>query len=221
MLLHGGHRQHAPVRVLQLQARFLRLHGARLDEKDAGDDLQAVGDAMLHLLQQQVFFLHQLLHLPFHLAPASDVLERQQNGGVRSRLVEHLARIQQHVAPSDRRKDAVDLIALDRRTIRRDLFQHGLQLRQIPLAAVDFPEQAPDHVLTHEPEGLIEGAAGGDDAQILVEHQERVANGIDDGMRERDAILPVVERGVFRQIRSQHVTLSPCFRAKARPREFS
>ena len=61
MLLHGGDRQNPLMRVLQLQPRLLRLDGARLDEQDAGDDLQAVGDAVLHLLQQHFLFPHQLL----------------------------------------------------------------------------------------------------------------------------------------------------------------
>ena len=34
-------------------------------------------------------------------------------------------------------------------------------------------------------ERLVEGAAGGDDAQLLVEHQQRLAHGIHDGLRER------------------------------------
>src|SRR5688572_26168521 len=41
----------AIVCILQVQSRFLRLHGAGLQQEDAGDDLQAVGNAVLHLFQ--------------------------------------------------------------------------------------------------------------------------------------------------------------------------
>jgi len=34
----------------------------------------------------------------------------------------------------------------------------------------------------------MEGSARSDDAQVLVEHQKRVANGIYDGVRERDSV---------------------------------
>jgi hypothetical protein len=47
MLLNGGNRQNTLMGTLQLQSCLLRLDGTRLDEKDAGDDLQAVGDPVL------------------------------------------------------------------------------------------------------------------------------------------------------------------------------
>ena len=113
MLLDGGDRQNALMRILQLQSRLLRLDGPRLDEEDAGDDLQAVGDAVLHLLQQHVLFPQQLLHLPLDGAPIGNVLECQQHGAVGALLIKNLARIQEHDALTDRRKLAVDLISLD------------------------------------------------------------------------------------------------------------
>ena len=113
MLLNGGDRQNPLVRVLQLQSRLLRLDGSRLDEEDAGDDLQAVGDAVLHLVQQHIFFPQQLLHLPLYGATVGDVLECQQHGAVGALFIKNLARIQEHDALADRRKLAVDLISFD------------------------------------------------------------------------------------------------------------
>ena len=103
------------MRVFQLQPRFLRLDGSRLDQQDTGDDLQAVGDAVLHLLQQHVLFPQQFLDLPLDRAPRSDVLECQQDRTVGPFLVEDLARVQQHDAVPDRWKLAIDLISLDGR----------------------------------------------------------------------------------------------------------
>ena len=115
MLLHGSDRQNALMRVLQLQPRLFRLDGSRLDEENTGDDLQAVGDAVLHLLQQHILFPQQLLHLPLDGAPVGNVLECQQYGAVGALLIKDLARVQEHDASADRRKLAVDFIALDGR----------------------------------------------------------------------------------------------------------
>ena len=43
---------HPPVCIPQVLPRFLRLHGSRLEHENARDDLQAIGDAVLHLLKQ-------------------------------------------------------------------------------------------------------------------------------------------------------------------------
>ena len=120
MPLHGGNRQHALMRIFQLQPGLLRLDRARLDEQDAGDDLQAVGDPVLDLLQQHVLFPHQLLEPPLDRAPVGNVLEGKQDGGMGALLVENLARVEQHGAPPDRGKLAIDFVAFDCRLVCRD-----------------------------------------------------------------------------------------------------
>ena len=61
MLLQHGDRHHAIVRVTQMLARFGRLHLARTLQQDAGDDLQAVGHAVLDFMQQQLLFAHKIV----------------------------------------------------------------------------------------------------------------------------------------------------------------
>ena len=61
MLLNGGDRHDAAMRVLQMLAGFLGGHGARLEHQDAGDDLQAVDDAVLHLRQQHFLLLQKIV----------------------------------------------------------------------------------------------------------------------------------------------------------------
>ena len=51
MLLHGRNRHDPRMGVMQMKARLLRLHRPRLHQNDAGNDLQAIGDAMLHFLE--------------------------------------------------------------------------------------------------------------------------------------------------------------------------
>ena len=50
MLLHGGDGHEPAVGVLEMPAGFVRLNLAGALQKDAGDDLKAVRDAVLHLL---------------------------------------------------------------------------------------------------------------------------------------------------------------------------
>jgi len=47
------------VGIVQVQANLLGLHGPRLEKKNAGDNLKAIGDAMLHLLQQNFLLSKQ------------------------------------------------------------------------------------------------------------------------------------------------------------------
>src|SRR5450830_1400613 len=188
MLLNGSYRENALMRILQLQSRFLRLHRPRLDEKDAGDDLQTVGNTVLHLLQKHVLLLQQLLHLLLNSAPVGNILEGQQRDGMSALLIEHFARIQEHDAAPNARKFTIDFISLDRLMVLGNRFQKGAKLRDIPLTIVNFINQMPANILIGELEGLVKGSARGDDAQVLVEHQKRVANRINDSVRERDSV---------------------------------
>ena len=76
------------MRVLQLQSRLFRLDSARLDEENAGDDLQTIGDTVLHLLQQHVLFSQEFLHLLLNSTPGGDVLERGDGVPAAARALE-------------------------------------------------------------------------------------------------------------------------------------
>jgi hypothetical protein len=125
-------------------------------------------------------------------------------------LIEDLARIQEHDAPTDRRKRSIDLVALDRRAAGCDRLQKVAKLRNVPLTAVNLVKQTPNDIVSHEPKGLEEGAAGGDDTQILIENHEWIADGINDGLRKRESVPDIDERYGFRRKRSEHANLSPC-----------
>src|SRR4249920_4123443 len=101
------------MRVLQLQSCLFRLDSARLDQENAGYDLQAIGDAVLYFLEQHVLFPQKFLHLRLNGTPDRNVLECQKHGGVGLVLIEDLTRIQEHDAPTDRRKLSIDFVSLD------------------------------------------------------------------------------------------------------------
>src|SRR6185437_2015040 len=115
-----------------------------------------------------------------------NVLEGQQHSRMDAILVKHLAHVQQHDASSDQRKLAVDLIPLDRHLILSDCLQQFAKLWDIPLTIFDLIEQLAANILPGELEGLIKRAARGHDALIRIEHQKRVAHGINDRVRERE-----------------------------------
>ena len=78
--MHRRHRHDALVGILEVQARFLRLHSPGLEQKNAGDDLKTVGNAVLHLLKQNFLCLKQLVLFTISLAAQSYVLNGQKNG---------------------------------------------------------------------------------------------------------------------------------------------
>jgi hypothetical protein len=76
----------ATLRQSAVIARLLGGDGAGLEQQDAGDDLEAVGDAMLHLLQQHLLLPQQFLGVfqefggfKFEGAAFGDVEEGEQD----------------------------------------------------------------------------------------------------------------------------------------------
>jgi hypothetical protein len=114
--------------------RLLGAHRAGLDEQDAGDDLQAVADAVLHLLQQDVLLLHKLLQVALHGAPLGNVLDGEQDGGVAVLLIEHLAGVEQHGAPPEDREVLLNLESIHHGVLRGDVAEQRTKLRDVPLA---------------------------------------------------------------------------------------
>ena len=64
------------------------------------------------------------------------------------------------------------------------LFQNCAKLSNIPLTLVNLINQPTADILIDELESLQEGAARGQDTQVVVEHQKRIANRIDNSVRE-------------------------------------
>ena len=73
------------------------------------------------------------------------------------------------------------------------------------MAAIDLIKKMAKNILTDELKGLIKGTARGDDAQVLVKHQKRIANRINDSVRERNSIFNSVEWRVTRHINERRV----------------
>ena len=184
--------------VPKMQPRLLRLHRPRLEQKDARDDLQAVCNTMLHFLQQRFLLLQQLGDLTFGGTPIGDIFECQENEIAGVSLIEYLPRIQEHRTSSDNGKVSLDFVSLHHGVLWRDVLQQQPKFGDIPLAIAQPIYRTTLNVLTIHPERLIESAICSDNAQVLIENQERIADRIHDRLRERVRFIEVYERLVVR-----------------------
>ena len=125
--------------------------------------------------------------------------------------------VEQHDLAAERLEIVLDLEILDGRAARQQLFEQLAQPRDVPLAVADLVDEPAQHVVRRDREGAVERAVGAFDAQVLVEHQQRLAHRVDgalgdfvghDGGRlgalegvdveqhQHRAVDPVVEREV-------------------------
>jgi hypothetical protein len=123
LLLNGCNRHDALVGILEMETRLFRLHGPRLEQKNAGDNLKAIGDAVLHFLEQNLLGLKQIVLFSIGLATTSHVLHCQQNGAGRTILIKYSAGVEQHHAAADRWELVLDLMGLDGAALRDDVFE--------------------------------------------------------------------------------------------------
>src|SRR6476646_2710557 len=139
MLLHRRHRHDALVGVLQVQANLRGLHGPCLEQQNACDNLKAIGDAMLHLLQHALLLPEQIVFFPLGISALGYIFYRQQEGNGRAVLVEHLSRVEEHHAAADGWEFVLNLIGLDGAVFRDHIFEDSPQSRNVPLPSRSSP----------------------------------------------------------------------------------
>src|ERR1043166_2003488 len=193
VLLQSRNRHDAGMRVSQMQARLFRLDRPRFHQNYAGDDLQAVDDPVLQLLEQHVLLPQQRLLFALQGALPRDVLHAEQNGRLRASLIEHLPRIQAHGAASGAGKLFFDVIVLHHAMLGYDFFQQQSKRWNVPLTVAQFVEQPALGVPGCHLEERIKRAARGYHAQRLVENQDGLADGVDNGLGERTRVCGVDE----------------------------
>ena len=146
---------------------------------------------MLHLLQQRLFLLQQFRHLPLRGAPVGDVFDRYENKPLSISLIEHLACVQKHRASSDNGKVPLDFVRFHHGVLRPDVLQQQPKLGDIPLPIAKPVNRPAVDVLTIQLERQIESAVCGDDAQVLIEDKQRIADRIHNRLGERARIVEV------------------------------
>jgi hypothetical protein len=87
----------------------------------------------------------------------------------------------------------LDFVAFHHRCPRQYLLQQQPEFRDVPLAVAQRVNRDALDFLPFDPEGQVERSAGGDDAQILIEDQQRLANRIDDRQGKRSCVVDTRE----------------------------
>jgi len=113
MPLHGGDRHHPLVRILEMSASFLGLHLARALHQQTCDDLEAVGDTVLHFLQQDRLLANEFILLPGIGANECDIGHCHHKPDYSLDPIVKAVRVHQKVSRFLALPDEVDLISLD------------------------------------------------------------------------------------------------------------
>ena len=144
------------------------------------------------------------LPLPFRPALLGDVLDREQKGETVVVGVKQLAGVEEHDAPTQVRELVLDLVALDRQALGDHRLEQVAQIGDVPLPIAELVERPADGLVATDLEGLEERAAGGHDAEIAVEHEQGLAHGVDDALRQGVACPqePVEVFQVYQELRS-------------------
>ena len=152
-----------------MPARLFGLHLTRALHQHARDDLQAVGDTVLQLLQQQALVANQILvQLPRN-PRFGDIRNRQQQPDRAALAIVQFVRVQHETARVLPFADQVELIILDLRQARRRGAQQRLQLRDRPFARAERGEVLAGNRRTIHVEGVTEGVARRHDVAMFVE----------------------------------------------------
>ena len=113
MALNGGDGHDPVVRIPKVSAGLLGLDLAGALHQHARNDLETVGDPVLHLLQKDRLLANEIVLLPSFGASECDVGYRQQEPDAVFIPVFELARVQHEGSRCMALPDEVDLIGLD------------------------------------------------------------------------------------------------------------
>jgi hypothetical protein len=111
-------------------------------------------------------------------------------------LVQNHAGNQQHGASSDVGKLMLDLVILDLAMLRNDFFQEQSKPRNVPLTIAQSVKQPALGAGLRDLECQIERATRREHPQVLVEHEKRLADGVDDRLGEDAGIFVFDERPI-------------------------
>ena len=172
--MQGGDRHDPAVGIGQGGAGLVRLGLAGALQDDAGDDLQAVGDPVLDLLQQDRLFAQQVV-LQLLAGPGfGDVRHPQQQADRGTLAIGEQMGVQQQAADaSEARALQIHFIGFDIGGTGQGGGQQGPQPGQVPLAFAEAQERLAHRARGVDLEAREEGGAGGDDIQVAVEQHQR------------------------------------------------
>src|SRR3989344_151502 len=169
--------------------RRLGFHRLRFQKENAGDELQAIRNAVPHFLEQKVFLREQVLPLRFERTLVGDIEQGEQDFSPVV-FIPYLTRVYEQRAHAHRGKMVLYLVPFDGRILRNHLFEKGAQRGNAPLAVVEVVKKFALRIFVRQSEFFIERAACGDDAQLLIQNNQWLPDGVDDGSPARGPLLP-------------------------------
>ena len=120
-------------------------------------------------------FAHRLFRSP----ALGDVLDGQQDPLALSLWVVDAPGVEQHGAAAQLLEVVLDLEIVDAGALCQDFPQQLAQARDVPLSIAQVVDKPADCLAGRDAEGAVEGAIGAFDAQFVIEHQQRLAHGLD------------------------------------------
>ena len=176
-----------------MSARLFGFDARRFHQNDPGDDLQAICNSVLHFNQHDFLLSQQLVLFALQGSPFRDILYAKEDGIFGACFVGHLTGIQKHRARSNVGKFVLDLIALHDVLLGDDLLQQHAKLGNVPLSVAQRVKKPALRILGPDLEIRIKGTARGNHAKSFVEHQDRLADSVDNALSKRPSIRDIGE----------------------------
>ena len=117
---------------------------------------------------------------PFREAAFRDVFDRQQDDARHARTLRHEPGVEQHDLAADPGKHVVDVEIIELRLERELVTEQLTEGRNVPLAVAEREEDLADRVPGLHPKRAKEGAIRLRHAEFVVEHEERLPDGVED-----------------------------------------
>jgi hypothetical protein len=109
---------------------------------------------------------------------------------------------QEHCASADAQEIMLDFVVFRGSLLGNDLAKQQTKLRNIPLTISEVIQEFALSVVGIDFERQIERSARSNDPKILIEHNERFSNRVDDSVRKYPGILDIGE--LFSEHVSEH-----------------
>src|SRR5580704_5708517 len=116
--------------------------------------------------------------------------------------MEDFTGFQEHREPADAREITLDFVVFHGSLLENDFSKQQTKLWNIPLTVSEVIQRFALSVAGIDFERQIERSARGNDPKILIEHDERFSNRVDDGVRKYPGILDLGE--LFSEHVSEH-----------------
>ncbi len=173
LLLHGGHRHHPLMGVVEMCARLVGLHPAGALQQHAGDDLEAVGHAVLQLLQQDRLLAQQVVPELLAEARVGDVRHGQEQTDVLCVGIGQAAGVHDQAARLLARAHEIHLVGIDRTVAVQGRLQQRSELRHVPFAPAELEQRTVAGAGLIDLERSAERDARGQDDELAVHQQKR------------------------------------------------